>query len=436
MKITTVFRANIVGSLLLLLLGFLRSSSSLSVASALPTDTKASTVDHARAMIEWVRSKGGFVSNKVEIRRRDPTDISSPMGVFAKEPLVDEELILHVPRECYISLPREESRDNDLFSRQDTTMEEVMVGFYGNTCKLGHRILEEQERYRQDPSSSNYGPFMAYLESIPRGQLPATYTSESKAILRDMLGYRTSNETSPNYGHYTLPPYQLESWIDNHLIQKGCFEDGDKEAEHAAATAIQRGYDTELIPIWDMFNHDNGKRNVDTETSTLRSDKGVQVYTTKAVAVGDELFASYNECEDCYDVVDDWGTPGIFRDFGFVEGFPQVWPFLDHNILYQVIQNENGTIRAKFYEDDSTGELIEMPDRKGLKFMRRELRRLLDLDLAKLDHSKIPEQEWYWIQRYYEALVSALDAGIEETVAIKGAQYFSDTSSSSDSDEL
>ena len=393
------------------------------------------TSDHVKAMIDWVRASGGFVSDKLEIRRRDPNDEFSPMGVFASEAVQEDERLLEVPRQCYISLQAEEIKDADLYGLEGASMDDIMVAYYANTCRFAHKIMEEMNVYRNNPDKSKFGPFLAYLETVPMGQLPATYTPESKAILRDIMGpiteigtkrgntssgmttFTREPMTSKKYGNYSLPPWQLADWIDIQFRETGCIPADDKEAEHAVAMAIQRGYDSELIPIWDMFNHDNGKLNVD--TNSIRSEGGVKVWADKDIAAGEELFATYNYCVDCYDVGDDWGTPGIFRDFGFIEGYPQVWPLLDHDIYFEVDYDEEDKkrLKARFDIDEKTGQLEYVPDAKGLAFLREQLERLTDLDLSELRGDlKIPPQEWAMTQEYHQALVVALTLGIEATL--------------------
>lgn len=414
--------------------------------------------DHAviiQDMIKWVRSMGGFVHDKLEFRRRDPTSTDfSPLGVFTTEAISKNERLFQIPKESYISVvsPQEDQEASDvIYSRANATTDEIMTAYYANTCQLAHRIKDELHVYRTNPEASKYRSFVAYLNTVPRGQLPATYTQEAKAILRDLLGtvgesnksrddpYILDVMTKERYGTYALPPYQLVDWIDLHFRSNSndgggaCIAYSDKEGEHAVAMAIQRGFDFELIPVWDMCNHDNGKLN--TATNSIRNGSHVQVWADQDIAAGDELFGTYNYCEDCYDIGDEWGTPGIFRDFGFVEDYPQVWPFLDHRIYFEVgYFHEDGNagggegddrqIEARFWTDQTTGELTHVPDKDGLAFLQSQLDRLMILNIGKVkENQRILPHESIMILQYHQALTVALKAGIEATLALNQNSY-------------
>jgi SET domain len=379
--------------------------------------------DHAKALVEWIRSKpGGFVSEKMEIRRMFPNDPNSPMGVYATQDIAPLEPILQVPRDFYLGLDEEEIENEDLYEDETATTEEIMSVFYTNNCRLALKILKEMAVFDRNPQESNYAPFLAYLKTQQKGQLPATYSPTAKALLRKLSGppkqqdTTTFNKTS-HYRGYSLPPWQLVDWIDSHFVATGCIAPGDEEAYHAAALSIQRGYDSELIPVWDMFNHHNGKLNLD--TNSLHSDEGLKVWASKNIKAGDELFATYNYCRDCYEGGDDWGTPGVFRDFGFVEDYPQMWPFLDHKIEYEIkLHPETGELYAVFDRDEQTGEIVYgLPDADGLAYLKTELARVSDFDiqeeLVKLGNPELPPHELDSITRYHQTVLVALKIGID-----------------------
>lgn len=382
--------------------------------------TSASEVDHAEALINWIRShKDGYVSDKIEIRRMFPDEATSPMGVFAKQDLADEEVILKMPRDLYLKLDKDEVMDTDLYQREDSNMDDIMKVYYGNTCRLAKKLLKEWAKYERDNTQSKYGPYLDYLRTQSIGQLPATYSETGKDLLRKIGGKIEALKKSPNYGNYSLPPWQMVDWIDENFVQTGCFEKMDEKlGYHAVALAIQRGYDTEFIPVWDMFNHHNGKLNL--VTNSLHSPEGLKVWTSKEIKAGQELYATYNYCKDCFDVGDDWGTPGMYRDFGFVEDYPQVWPFLDHKIHFELDRDEEtGRIVAEFYRDEETGEIkYGLPDEEGLAYLRSHLVRLSDFDITeelKKMGAELYPHEFDTIKRFHRSLKIALTAGIEAT---------------------
>ena len=83
-----------------------------------------------------------------------------------------------------------------------------------------------------------------------------------------------------------------------------------------------------------MMNHNNGKTNVKHKYDPYTADtipeiveKGYEIVTSKPISAGEELYNSYNFCAVCQQYYDWFGTPEMFREFGFVESYPQRWLF-------------------------------------------------------------------------------------------------------------
>lgn len=170
------------------------------------TSTDTSSVNEA--LVEWVRSKpGGFVSPKVEIRRMDPSNAESPYGVFATEDVATNERLLEVPKECYIELSKEEAEPAD---KEGDTEEEMMAVYYRNICRLANKLKTELQL---GSKRSAFGPYIRYLETQSRGQIPATWSKESKEIFRKVV---------QGAGKQTLPPGPPAlDWIDVHFKATG-----------------------------------------------------------------------------------------------------------------------------------------------------------------------------------------------------------------------
>jgi hypothetical protein len=154
-----------------------------------------------------------------------------------------------------------------------------------------------------------------------------------------------------------------------------------------------------------MVNHDVIER-LNVETNPLRSPEGLVVKTSKAIHAGEEIIYTYNYCTDCFDMGDVWGTPGMYRDFGFLEGYPQVWPFLDQDVYVRVERMNDGTLQASF---DKTYE----PDAESLLFFSTQLARLQRIDIQKEIESLTSTLEIYMIRQFYECLKGALDAIVQ-----------------------
>merc|ERR1711933_521041 len=63
--------------------------------------------EHIQAQINWLRSKNGFFNEKLEIRRANRNDESSHIGMFSKEKILQEEILLIIPHECQIDAGEE-----------------------------------------------------------------------------------------------------------------------------------------------------------------------------------------------------------------------------------------------------------------------------------------------------------------------------------------
>ena len=413
---------------------------------------------HARDLIQWLKEGGGgFIHENIEIRRRDPGDSSSPSGIFARGDIAVGELIFHVPREFYLSIyPCQEGDDsmcrepdgNDEGNDKDERRNEKPVDggnfdpltieyFMGtkeliegpsfdqwmdDTCRLSKKLLKETKLFRNSPSLSRFAPYISYLEETQaKGQLPATYSPEGKSLLRKIQGIHQGDAQfqSHHYGKALLPPLDLVDWIDRYHVKKGCFDAADEDGQHAVALVIQRGFDQEMIPVWDMVNHDVQER-VNVETNSLRSKEGLKVWASQPIAAGGEILYSYNYCTDCYDHGVFWGTPGMYRDFGFLEEYPQEWAFLDQNVLSQIRRDHSrpGHFYAEFISDKDIDDFDETttdsdphyftPNEEAMHFFREQLSRLDSLDVDAETKQLSSPFERIMIRKYYDSLRIAI----------------------------
>ena len=246
----------------------------------------------ATSVLEWIRSQGGFINDKLEIRRMEANNISTPLGVFARADIQPKEPLIFVPHSCFIAL-WDDAVEEDNEDEEDGW-------YYKNLCGLGRLLAKELKL----GSESRYGPYIRYLQAQRSGQIPATWSDAGKHWLRKILP--TGSD--------------MIDWIKMHF--DGTCNDVD---EYTFALNAQRGYDSALIPAWDMFNHWNGR--VNTENDPMYANDGQSVRASTHINGGDELYATYDECLDCRggETWRYWGTPEILRDFGFVERYKQRW---------------------------------------------------------------------------------------------------------------
>lgn len=372
----------------LLLVAILLGSNVISAQNATNSAAK-DDVALANDTVNWVRSKGGFFSDKLDIHRINMGDSTSPLGVFAKENIRKGERLLEVPHSCFIALwdeaKPEMAGDNDPYYNKN---------YVDNVCHLSHKLTEELYRGNE----SEYAPYIEYIKHQQHGQLPATWSKHGKDLLRKVAA----------------PGWDMVDWMDH-------FKECMPLDEHLLALTAQRGYDTALIPVWDLFNHRNG-RSLNTRNDPMYASDRLRVYAKRFISKGQEVYASYDECRDCGEEMWEVGTPEILRDFGFVEQYQQRWVYRDQGIWFLVYINELGNLDVhwdipKDYahtEDDSFG----VPNTDGIAFLRTELERLQKLSNNELkDQRQVPTHEWNSILQFHQASITAISLAVESAEA-------------------
>ena len=91
----------------------------------------------------------------------------------------------------------------------------------------------------------------------------------------------------------------------------------DSATEQSLVAFISRASDVGMIPIYDLLNHHNGKRNAKVSIT----DEGVRLMSVGDTAIqkGQEIFLSYGIKP----------SSTMFRDYGFIEDWPTCWNFSD-----------------------------------------------------------------------------------------------------------
>jgi hypothetical protein len=209
---------------------------------------------------------------------------------------------------------------------------------------------------------------------------------------------------------FFFPGSEMVDWIDLNFQRTGCISDDPFEV-HMVEMVVQRSFDAALIPLWDMVNHDNGL--INTENDSIYSEGGIKVRASEPIEAGEEIFASYDLCLVCLDMDDEWGTPEILKDFGFVENYPHRWIF-DNNgstIWFEIYSTHNG-LRVVWdtLEEDSFG----IPGSEDILFLQSELERLRRVGKDFLEEKgSIPQYEWNVIIAYHEAAIVGVSMAIE-----------------------
>jgi hypothetical protein len=360
-------------------------------------------------LISWINSHPqGYVHPSVRIGRAIPGDPTSMMGLYVKSdpdtvPIEADDVIARIPWSHLIGPGDEYHRLNFNFS-----------------CREVRNLADELKKGEE----SSYGPYVRYLLTQKRGSMPGEWSKAGQKFFAKLLDYGD------------LPPYE-EVWLDDYQrtwIQQ-CHGNPDDDIERMAYyLASSRDEDSLMIPIYDMANHSNDAKKLNTLSfKPEKVGKAFRFEASRRILPGEEIFNSYNRCNPCSDAnfahcetFSSQPTPDMFAHFGFVEQLPQYWRFdstEEHEesdeIEMCLSQKEDGELEVLWMKDG-------MPEEVDLIFLKRHLKRLKEMHDSKEtlerkwvlnegedDVKKMPRMEWDMIWWYYDELTRAMDAAVK-----------------------
>jgi len=158
----------------------------------------------------------------------------------------------------------------------------------------------------------------------------------------------------------------------------------------------------------------------------------VTVLASRDIAAGEEIYTTYNRCEDCVNRHLWYGTPELLRDYGFVERYPQRWVFWHGGEEEEEEEEEEATIFDIDHDEDGDGDLkltwVEgyKLASKNVPFFAGQLQRLRNLGetvfatTTTKDHPDIPEHEWQILSEFREAYVTAIRMALDDVASTTG----------------
>ena len=208
------------------------------------------------SLVEWIRSEGGFFNEKQEFRRgKDPL---SPFGIFARERIEKGEVLTSVPWKCVFTAGTDDFKTN----------------LHCDTIRL---LIQEMKK---GPDKSFYGPYIHYLLTRPPVDIPSTWSNAGRNLLKKIIMKDK------------LPPLYVDSWVDEDW-KEDCNGNDDPFQIQAAMLLVTRGDDDMLIPIYDLYNHRNGKWH--NTQNNLIFDKKHEIKASRTIEQGEEIYNSYNQ---------------------------------------------------------------------------------------------------------------------------------------------
>lgn len=351
------------------------------------------TSPEVKRLTEWLKSKGGILDPRVEIRRMNPQDPSSYFGVFANVPIRQGEVILRVPDALKIKIQDDGDGDDWAFSEM--------------ICELSWRLHDEYKKGHH----SKYRPYIEYLKTQARGQIPAAWSDAGKELLVKVQGDLSTvgpddDEEEEEEGNSEDEEEEVDEYMVNWLeeyAEELCADGEDTMDPHFIALAVQRGYDSVMIPVYDMINHSNDPLVINTiaKPPSYDDDEDHIVYALRDIQAGEELFYSYDRCPGCVESLEYWGTPELLRDFGFMEGYPHMFHLSKTmTIIVEEVKTEDGKLaHVATCKDDNCPE-------KG--WIENKVQRLIQVEkLISEASSTVPEHELAIIKDFHKALFVA-----------------------------
>ena len=246
------------------------------VAVVLSTTVSVCRADHdpeMKELMHWFQGRKDTEFNpNQEIRRVDPDDPASMLGVFATADIAKGEVLVSIPWDTLIH------------SGETVTDPDPL------TCGTVRNLANEMRK----GDDSKFAPYTKYLMSQKVGQLPSAWSKEGKLLFKEVLGEE-------------LPPADPVSWLEEDWRQD-CQGSTDPLDEQAALLVVSRSEDDLMLPIYDMYAHRNGKyNNVD---NNREEGKRFYLSANRDVSKGEQLYNSYNMCNNCGGRANSYGTPG------------------------------------------------------------------------------------------------------------------------------
>jgi hypothetical protein len=222
---------------------------------------------------------------------------SASFGIFAKEFIPKDTLLLQVPFTHIL----DDEEPSELKQLDDE---------YGS-LKCG--TVRNLAREMKAPEESKFRPYVEYLLRQPRGQIPSDYTPGGRRMLLEIVGGLGKGGGGRKL-EQRLPPVDPVGWIEEDWYDSCNGQRDDEISTHAAAQVIQRSDDEWMIPVYDIYNHRNGRffnTRSETENGSYR-----QILARRDIHEGEEIFNSYNMCDHCGGRKDGYGTPGTSHSIG------------------------------------------------------------------------------------------------------------------------
>eukprot|EP00591_Stephanopyxis_turris_P013159 CAMPEP_0195534912 /NCGR_PEP_ID=MMETSP0794_2-20130614/43287_1 /TAXON_ID=515487 /ORGANISM="Stephanopyxis turris, Strain CCMP 815" /LENGTH=397 /DNA_ID=CAMNT_0040667905 /DNA_START=147 /DNA_END=1337 /DNA_ORIENTATION=+ len=330
-------------------------------------------------LIEFVRSGDGFVNPSLVVRPVEPN--ASFRGVFTTDSVREGDVLCSLPWHLILK-----AEDVDEIREEELTI-----------CRTIRSVIREMKL----GEDSEFAPYVRYLLSTPKVQLPSLWSADGRDLLMNIIG--AENE------HYIMNP--LNRWLED------C-EGGDDPLElQAAMLTLSRETWDLMIPFYDMHNHHNGhKLNTIIE---IREGEKIEIRAARDIEKDEQVYESYNFCSECGGRSTGYGTTELLFDYGFVENYPQRWIIIDDVVEFDLDYTENGS-----HDELEVRWLTKhVPSKSDILKLNEEIEQLEALQSSSFSSfdNKVPHHEWEVTKQYLSALLVALKHAVEAAEGVEGS---------------
>ena len=238
-------------------------------------DDISNTNNEFQELSSWIKEHGGRVDERFHI-----TIIDGVRGGEALDTIKAGTELLFCPWKLVIG---------------SENLQRTMQG--EDHCQVLQTLQAQQDLGKQ----SLWYPYLKVHQNITTNTRPPAIW-DSTAALKDLQGLPPTKDVSRSI-----------QWL-----QKDCGEElGENILPDALWLFVTRVTAVGMVPLYDSFNHHNGLRNVQLQIV----DEGVALKVILDIPKGKQIHTSYG-IQSAFE---------IFRDYGFVESWPQLWEWRDDN---------------------------------------------------------------------------------------------------------
>lgn len=355
----------------------------ISLVDAAPTRSRSKASDES--LTKWIRSKEGhYISEKIHILEDE---------IIVTDTIEPQELILKIPAGA--GLPANDE-DND------------------GICAT----IREFFKAKEDPG---FAPLVQDV-LLAHKKMPSTWSTAGKEFLESILG---NSDEADDDDVVSLPPQLATRWAET-IWYADCLGGNRKPVDLAEVAAVlQYQRQNHVLPLVDRIQHSSNPSSINTDTIVYQQQHDYRA--TRRIEKGEVLTMSLNFCR--YYCAGEFSTPELFRNFGIIEDYPQVWHFVSDEENNEVISFEISQaydVHGNVLDEQEVRWWPGMPTKEGRAKLFQTLVDYQDTKERLLNQknsitNKLPPHELQLIKDYFNALTKAL------SLAIKSGEFPSKT---------